>query len=36
MSAEAAKGNATRDVKEFELALLEPDGSLSFFAREGK
>jgi uncharacterized membrane protein YcaP (DUF421 family) len=31
---EAARGNGIRDVKDIELALLEPDGSFSFFARE--
>ena len=30
---EAARGNGIKDVAEIELALLEPDGSFSFFTR---
>ncbi|UMG91100.1 DUF421 domain-containing protein [Nocardioides sp. TF02-7] len=30
---EAARGNGIEDVDEIELALLEPDGSFSFFTR---
>ncbi|MCY4725570.1 DUF421 domain-containing protein [Nocardioides sp. STR2] len=33
---EAARGNGIRDIGDIELALLEPDGSFSFFARESE
>ena len=32
---EAARGNGIRDVADIELAMLEPDGSFSFFTRQG-